>query len=211
MRTHLTKPRRRLYPRAAPARGFAGDARPLGGRKVRVVAAVSGDVAGAKEAKLTLAEESELLCGQSDPVRLEISDGRITCSKRFGHQGEASRGCNPPLATTVTLPHRPHSWTCSSSRVIRSASCVLWLHHEQGTGRRLGVLLLILARWCARHECGWEDAAIILAVTAAPCVIAAATITVAVALDVVTAPYQLWKGYFPCRIGRVNGRGRAAG
>jgi hypothetical protein len=58
---------------------------------------------------------------------------------------------------------------------------------------------------------GGNDAALILAITAAPCLIAAATITAAIALDLVTAPYQLWKGYFPYRIGRNNGRARAAG
>jgi len=58
---------------------------------------------------------------------------------------------------------------------------------------------------------GGNEAALMLALTAAPCAIFAATIAVAIALDIATAPYQLWKGYMPCHLGRIHNRKEAAG
>jgi len=53
---------------------------------------------------------------------------------------------------------------------------------------------------------GGEEAALILAFAAAPYVVLASTVTVALAVDVVTAPYQMCRGRWKDEVRRLRTR-----
>jgi|SoiMethySBSTD1v2_1073268.scaffolds.fasta_scaffold1234685_1 hypothetical protein len=53
---------------------------------------------------------------------------------------------------------------------------------------------------------GGDEAAIALAITAAPYVVLASTVTVALALDVITAPYQMCDGRWREEVRRLRAR-----